>query len=740
MRDSGTGNQELIGKHDGTTGWRIYLQPGGIPALEIADADSSNAFGLTGVIRDGVWHHVALTCDRDGNYLYYVDGTQISTGDVSGEALTLSNAADFSIASVLYAGTYTGDISDVRFWDNGIWTPAEVLAMATGPHDNATGETLTSSWLLDDAANVTTLDDAQVAANNLTLVGGTTTNYGTHSRSQEAYVSRNRQLNPGAENANIGHIPDASIDSTITVTPDSTTILRDSFSEKVEFASSNDAVELDWRTYSLAASMDMAQSLEVKVESIDDSSTLFLDIDGGATPILSREIGKSLGDNGVFARSFDLGGTYYAQAANNTIHQLTTEDVGWWAWIKVNSDSTGQQSILAKESASFGHAFYLTSGGLLRVFIGEAGQAFYYTGATDLRDDQWHFVVAILDRSGNANCKVYVDAVDDTASLVGDVTNVTTITSTSILTAGAQPDFSQKFDGEITEAGIAYPADIMAANEMGAAGEIANLYNNPGDPSQWPNSEDYWLCNDNAANTTVTGANNNLTASANTDTFATYNVKRYDVTWQADQAAITAKLRVTGAGAGANAATVYLDQGNIRENLIINGSMEGTYDDESGGGGGTVNVAPGWNASAVATDGTDTLDKETTIVHSGSASQKIDVDGQNQGITLAANPGVNGKYYTISAWVYVNTGAVYIRVFGGSISPAEVVSTTTGSWEKIEMTLLSAGTFSIFIRSSGGAATFYVDDVVLTRNDTADASTADKTPGNWHRRDQVGGP
>ncbi len=52
----------------------------------------------------------------------------------------------------------------------------------------------------------------------------------------------------------------------------------------------------------------------------------------------------------------------------------------------------------------------------------------------------------------------------------------------------------------------------MAANEMGASGEIANLANNPGDPTQWPNSEDYWLCNEGSG-TTVGGQNNDLTLS-----------------------------------------------------------------------------------------------------------------------------------------------------------------------------------------------------------------------------------
>ena len=72
--------------------------------------------------------------------------------------------------------------------------------------------------------------------------------------------------------------------------------------------------------------------------------------------------------------------------------------------------------------------------------------------------------------------------------------------------------------------------------------------------------------------------------------------------------------------------------------------MEGPYDDESGGGGGTVNVAPGWDKLNVLTDGTDTLDESATA-HSGSKSQQINVAAAARGIVSSANVFTSGKFY-----------------------------------------------------------------------------------------------
>jgi len=113
--------------------------------------------------------------------------------------------------------------------------------------------------------------------------------------------------------------------------------------------------------------------------------------------------------------------------------------------------------------------------------------------------------------------------------------------------------------------------------------------------------------------------------------------------------------------------------------LLTNTGFEGTYVDESGGGGGTVNVAPNWDNSGCETDGTDTLDKETTIIHSGSASQKIIVNGAAEGV-ISTQTLSGSAWYQISGWAYRASGtgtAVFTDDLGVIITPALA---TTGAW------------------------------------------------------------
>lgn len=209
----------------------------------------------------------------------------------------------------------------------------------------------------------------------------------------------------------------------------------------------------------------------------------------------------------------DLDGTYNAVAANNTIHDITTEDIGIWAWIKIPTDYTAHGIVIAKRS-TVNEGFQLDIRDYhVRIYMeDDDGDNYLVTGTTNLNDGEPHFVAAIIDRSNAANCKVYVDGADNTAARHGTLANVGSLTNTAIATMGSTPTGGSRFDGIVAELGIAYPADIMAANEMGAPGEIASLYNNFRNPSAYPNLEDRWAC-DEGTGTTLTGDNNNLTLS-----------------------------------------------------------------------------------------------------------------------------------------------------------------------------------------------------------------------------------
>lgn len=152
---------------------------------------------------------------------------------------------------------------------------------------------------------------------------------------------------------------------------------------------------------------------------------------------------------------------------------------------------------------------------------------------------------------------------------------------------------------------------------------------------------------------------------------------------------------------------------------VVNGGMEGVYDDESGGGGGTVNVAPDWNEHNVEKDGSDTLDKETTIVHSGLASQYINVNANAEGITTAANVFVANKWYLVSLWLYAVSGSVRV-VDSSGFFLAETV-TPPADWTNYEWPVKAIDAQTLLIRSgSGAAAEFYVDDVSVKELAIAD--------------------
>jgi len=113
--------------------------------------------------------------------------------------------------------------------------------------------------------------------------------------------------------------------------------------------------------------------------------------------------------------------------------------------------------------------------------------------------------------------------------------------------------------------------------------------------------------------------------------------------------------------------------------LLTNPGFEGTYDDESAGGGGTINVAPNWNNQGCETDGTDTLDKETTTIHGGSASQKAVVNAGVEGVVTDEVPVTSDSWYQLSVYAYriSGSGLMWIRDNSSQILSSAVGTDST---------------------------------------------------------------
>lgn len=141
---------------------------------------------------------------------------------------------------------------------------------------------------------------------------------------------------------------------------------------------------------------------------------------------------------------------------------------------------------------------------------------------------------------------------------------------------------------------------------------------------------------------------------------------------------------------------------------IVNGGMEGVYDDESGGGGGTIDIAPDWGMNGLLTNGTDEASKETTIVHSGSASQKIDSSRNNGGILVDTNSFYAGIQYKVVVWLYATLGSV--RITDTNANCINEAVTPGAAFTMYSWVITAGGTSRLKIMSIG-AALYYVDDV-----------------------------
>jgi len=390
-------------------------------------------------------------------------------------------------------------------------------------------------------------------------------------------------------------------------------------------------------------------------------------------------------DNGAGAAVTDIEdiGVWYdfnqndtvAVAANNTIHDLTTEDIGVWAIVKVNSSISAfniiQKGYFIPTGPTKQQGYYFTvepSTGVVRLKLYDENGVHDYIlnldGNTDIRDDRWHHIAAIVDRSNEANCKIYLDGYEDgttnkSYSDIGTLSDITTLTNTFVLGIGVNTTPGVEVDGCIAEIGFCSPTDIMAAGEMGEAGAVLTLALNPRNPSAWCNTEDYWLLDENTG-TTLTGQNNNLTLSG-------------DAGW--DQRAF------------------------ISRNLISDGDMDNS-------------VIGAWTLVGTPT----ILDKETDTDYNDYSLHFVS-DAANEGFsqTVAAT---NGDKYYLYTQYKVAAGSFDINVTNGGGVLGNSLSDS--SWANSEVIVSATGNLTIQYLSEASG-----DDVNISKVELLPCITGD---------------
>ncbi|MDO8524416.1 MAG: LamG domain-containing protein [bacterium] len=212
--------------------------------------------------------------------------------------------------------------------------------------------------------------------------------------------------------------------------------------------------------------------------------------------------------NPILGHDLDLNALYYGQAANNTVHDITTQDISVSAWVKVDVDAGATQFIVSKATGTGGqggYILYLTSN-KIRLFATDNADVYTITGNTAINDNKWHYVSAVIDRSDATQCKIYLDGVEDGATVKsGTLASIDSITSTQTFKMGVAGVI---LDGQIRDVKLYY-----AAGDHWSDSQVLYQAQHPFDYTANAGTlTDYWRL-DEGSGTTLYGKVNNLTLS-----------------------------------------------------------------------------------------------------------------------------------------------------------------------------------------------------------------------------------
>jgi hypothetical protein len=138
-------------------------------------------------------------------------------------------------------------------------------------------------------------------------------------------------------------------------------------------------------------------------------------------------------------------------------------------WIKRASFGL-PQALIAKTvggapSATYGYQLSIDQANFPHFFMASGGTSWGNDGAFDIASNlaisdstAWHFILVVIDRSINGNCRMYIDGIDRTGGAYGNVANVSAVTNTLRLRIGSENNTYHFYGGAIGEATIAFAA------------------------------------------------------------------------------------------------------------------------------------------------------------------------------------------------------------------------------------------------------------------------------------------
>ncbi|MCH8292392.1 hypothetical protein IH992_14965, partial [Candidatus Poribacteria bacterium] len=160
-----------------------------------------------------------------------------------------------------------------------------------------------------------------------------------------------------------------------------------------------------------------------------------------------------------------------------------------------------------------------------------------------------------------------------------------------------------------------------------------------------------------------------------------------------------------------NADATYWDKIKILLNLVNNGGMEGT---------GAGNTLPsGWADQG--TPDADETQTDTTTIHSGLASIKLNAAEVGKGVKMSSTATlVVGRWYDFSFWINVSSGTLRVDDNSGNLTATNY--TDSGWTRKTFIFKATATTFQGVFKSNTSPTTAYIDDASI-----GDLSDLDET-------------
>ncbi|MBN2188539.1 MAG: LamG domain-containing protein, partial [Chitinispirillaceae bacterium] len=140
------------------------------------------------------------------------------------------------------------------------------------------------------------------------------------------------------------------------------------------------------------------------------------------------------------------------------------------AWIKRGDTGVRTTTLMAKSNGDspcvdYGYVFAIDWENYVRFYLASDGASWGDAGSFALKSDvrfidmsSWHHIFIAIDRSGNGNCKIYIDGEDRTGNTDGDIRNVGEIVNALPLRIGIEADASYPYQGSIDETVMAYTA------------------------------------------------------------------------------------------------------------------------------------------------------------------------------------------------------------------------------------------------------------------------------------------